>query len=376
MSTSQNRVVPSFRVELSSDEIDEVLSSVEQVMRSGQLILGPYSALFESEFAKSVGADCAVTVNSGSSALEIVARCVGVKDREVLVPVNTNFATAAAVIAAGAKPVFYDGGLFPDLSDIERRLTEQTAMLIVVHVGGYLSPDLSALQDLCRRHGIFFLEDAAHAHYSSIGEKRAGIFGDAAAFSFYPTKVITTGEGGMIVTNDSKLAALSRQFRDQGKDSSGLIHVVMGNSWRITEMGAALGLVQLRSLARDTDYRRGVINYYEQQLRNNPLISFPAEPSDLTTSGYKCIALLRPGFSRKEVTARILDLGVQLGRPVYEVPLHRQPVFQEWVDSAFPIADDFCDRHICLPLWRSIPPEDQQAVVNAFNTLAERWEAA
>jgi dTDP-4-amino-4,6-dideoxygalactose transaminase len=360
-------------VALTEDEITETLANVERVLRSGRLMLGPFTELFEEEFGKYTGCEHAIAVNSGTSALEIAIRCSGLNGGHALVPTNTNFATAKAVVACGGDLEFYDSGLYPEVADIERRITVRTKMLIVVHIGGYISPALSHLRDLCQRRGIFLLEDAAHAHNSVLGERPAGSFGHAAAFSFFPTKVLTTGEGGMIVTSDAKIAALARQYRDQGKDSNGM-HVVMGNSWRLTEMGAVLGLAQLRSFNRDCAYRHRMMRSYERALRMHRLLSFPDEVAGLKPSGYKCIALLHSGISRSDLAETLLRFGVQLGRPVYAVPLHRQPVFQRWVNSAYPVADEFCERHICLPLWRAITDKQRDAVVEGLWNVEGLWQ--
>ncbi len=369
MSTTPHLKVPSLMVGFNEDEIARVLRDAEEILRSGRLILGPFTEKFEAEFARAVGTEHAVAVNSGTTALEVVLRAIEVCGREVLVPSNTNFASAAAAVYAGGKVVLYDGGLYPDWEDVRRKITSKTAALIVVHIGGYLSPELNEMVEYCRERNVFFLEDAAHAHHASLKGARAGSFGDAGAFSFFPTKVMTTGEGGMITTDDGELAEKARMYRDQGKDSTGLYHRVMGNSWRVTEIGASMGLAQLASLDRDTAYRQKVIRLYEAELGESSVFDFPDTDPEMKPSGYKCVVVLRPSQDRKSLEETLTARGVQLGRPVYELPLHKQPVFQPVSSGNYPVCEDFCNRHTCLPLWRSISSEQQTAVIEAIQSL-------
>ena len=358
-------MIPPYLLDITPEEAAYTLRQIKTILQTGRLTLGPFSEEFEQEFAQIVGISDAVSVNSGSTALEIIFRALGVSGRDVLVPTNTNFATAAAAINAGANVVLFDGGLYPSVEDIASKISHRTAAVVVVHIGGYISEDTQKIREICDRRGIFFVEDAAHAHHATLNGRHAGSFGHAAAFSFYPTKVVTTGEGGMIVTNNGRLAEVARRMRDQGKDASGDIHTFMGNSWRLTEMGSALGLTMMRSLRRDTEYRRAVMSRYERELDGCPGLSFPRAAPGMGPSGYKSIALLAPGVDRAAFVEAMSGEGVGMSRPVYAFPLHRQPIFRSLPGGPFPLADDFCARHICFPLWRSIPSEQQDAVIAA-----------
>jgi len=364
-------VVPPFAIDLREPEIAMAVAGFQEVLRSGRLILGPKARKFEEDFASVVGVAHGVAVNSGSTALEVIYRHIGVAGKEVLVPTNTNFATAAAVLHAGGTPVFFDGGLYPDVDDIATKITDKTAAVVVVHIGGYVSPQVLALRAMCYERGLVFVEDAAHAHCATLDGMQAGSFGHAAAFSFFVTKVITTGEGGMIVTNDKELADHARSFRDQGKDSTGLYHINMGNSWRLTEAGAVIGLSMLPTLEGDTVIRQEIMNRYETELASCPGLEFPRLPAGMRPSGYKSVALLDDGKQRERFGRLLREHGVTIARPVYEVPLHRQPVFQPWVSGAFPEADDFCDSHICLPLWRNITDNQVERVIGAVRLACD-----
>jgi len=213
------RTVPAARIEFRPEDRRWIAGRIEEILESGQLTLGPYGRAFEEGFAKLCGVEHAVAVNSGTAALEISLRALGVEGRDVLVPANTFFATVAAVVHAGGRPVLTDTdpetfGTAPE--EIERRLTPDSVGFVVVHIGGVVTPRMPELQELARRKGLFLVEDAAHAHGSSFDGTAAGAFGAAAAFSFYPTKVMTAAEGGMITTNDARVAEEARIYRDQG----------------------------------------------------------------------------------------------------------------------------------------------------------------
>ncbi|WP_280489885.1 DegT/DnrJ/EryC1/StrS family aminotransferase [Nocardia carnea] len=357
-------IVP-FTAALPDTEIPAVLAAVEQILQSGNLVLGQHTEAFEARVAGMAGTRYAVAVNSGSTALEIIFRGLGVAGRTVLVPTNTNYATAAAALHAGARVQLYDAGLYPDRADIAARLAPDVAAVVVVHIGGYLSPDLPELARMCHRAGVALIEDAAHAHGARLTATPAGGFGTAAAWSFFATKVVTTGgEGGALTTDDPDLAGFARRCRNQGKDDAGH-HVVAGNSWRMTEINAAIGAAQLDHLTRDVGIRREIVDRYAAAL-TGPVLTFPVLGREDQISGHKCVALLADGIDRAAVRTAATIHGMALARGVYDQPLHRQPVFADLnIRDKFPRADKFADRHLCLPLWRGMDTSTVEQVVTA-----------
>src|SRR5580693_8302086 len=210
--------VPAARIVFPAADRAEIAAAVSEILGTGSLTLGPYTRQFEAAFAAAHGAQHAAATASGTAALDIALRVAGVQGREVIVPANTFFATAAAVAAAGATPVFADidpatFALSPQT--VTAALTPDTAAVVLVHIGGLISPDAAALRQLCVERGIALVEDAAHAHGSTYLGQPAGSFGIAAGFSFFPTKVVTSGEGGMILTGAADIEADARIYRDQ-----------------------------------------------------------------------------------------------------------------------------------------------------------------
>ena len=222
-------------------------SRSRDALTSGVLTQGPRVKDFEQRFAEFVGVEHAVAVCNGTAALELVLRHYRLEGGEVIVPTNTFLATANAVIFAGGRPVFADiaeNSLCVGLEQIRQRVTGRTRGVILVHLAGLICPEIAAIREFARPRGLFVIEDAAHAHGAEWGQCRAGALADAGAFSFFATKVMTTGEGGMITTNNPKLAQFARTFRNHGVPEGKKTHEDLGHNYRMGEISAILGLSQ------------------------------------------------------------------------------------------------------------------------------------
>ena len=367
--------VPAAKIDFDPSQRKWIADRISEVLESGQLTLGKYGQEFEQDFSKFCSSKHAIAVSSGTAALEIIFRCMDVKDKEVLVPTNTNFATVAALIRAGGIPVLMDTdaetfGTHPD--EARRRLTSSTVGIVSVHIGGIVSPHMEELVEVANKNGLWLIEDAAHAHGSSYAGTSAGTFGQAGAFSFYPTKVMTSAEGGMIVTNDDGIAEEARIYRDQGKASfSQNVHVRMGLNWRLSEPHAIIGLSHFKYLGSMISQRQAIAKIYDQELSDLDTLSLIKIPEQGVCNYYKYIVLLKDQIDRSTYKQRLRDeYGVALTGEVYEVPIHRQPVFEYLSNYPLPIADDVCARHLCLPLFASMTTDQAMQVINALkNTL-------
>jgi perosamine synthetase len=371
ISTAADRKIPAAKIQFLPEDRAWIAERIQEVLETGQLTLGKYGAEFERRFAALCGTRHAVAVNSGTSALEIILRTLEIEGRDVIVPTNTFFATAAAVVHAGGNPILVD--LDPESfavrpEDVEAAITPNTAGIVVVHIGGIVTRRMPELQRLAERRGLWLVEDAAHAHGSSYQDIKAGAFGVAGAFSFYPTKVMTSGEGGMIVTNDDRLAAEARIYRDQGKASFTVnAHVRMGYNWRMSEPHAIIGLRHLERLPEMIADRQRIAAYYDEALasfNNLDLVKIPAGGS---SNYYKYMAVLRGPRDRKALKAELREkFGVSLSGEVYEEPLHRQPVFERFTTRSLPLSEDYCARQICLPVYAGMTESEAQQVIDAL----------
>jgi dTDP-4-amino-4,6-dideoxygalactose transaminase len=366
--------VPAASIVFNDDDIAEALKLIESSLRSGQLTLGAHGQAFEEAFAARCGRKHAIAVSSGTSALEIVLRTLNIEGREVIVPDNTFFATAAAVQHAGGTPVFADADretLAISADDVLARITAQTAGVIIVHIGGIVSPELPPIEKECRRRGIFVLCDAAHAHGATLDGRDASDWGIASTYSFYPTKVMTSGEGGMIVTDDERIAEEARIYRDQGKaDFTSNFHTHLGANWRLSEVHAAIGLVQLRRLDEFIARRREVAAAYSEALWREGILEQPKAQLVEQSNFYKFVAYLPEDVDRKALKQAMRErFEVGLSGEVYEFPLHTQPVFESFARGPYPGADVVCASQVCLPVSARMTTEDAGYVVESLASL-------
>jgi perosamine synthetase len=371
--------IPPARLVFSEEDRARILGLVDASLVSGSLTLGHNGEAFEEAFAKLHRAPHAVATSSGTSALEIIFRALDLGGREVVVPANTFFATAAAVIHAGGRPRLADVSpttLCLSAACVEAALTPATAAVVLVHIGGLITPEIDGIRQLCDDRGVVLVEDAAHAHGSTWQDRPAGTFGHAAAFSFYPTKVIASGEGGMIVTADDRLAADARILRDQGKAGFlGGSHVQLGYAWRMSELHAAVGRVHLDRLEEFIGVRRRVAARYDAALAAVPGLAVMVEPEGVRSNYYKYPVLLDAGIDRVRFKAVMReDFDVACSGEVYATPLHHEPVFAG-IDiapgpGALATAEDVCARHVCLPVHSDMTDAEADQVVHAARAVA------
>jgi len=364
------REIPPVKPYFPEEDIKSIQKEVAKILKSGMLTLGEYTRRFEEEFAGVCDARYAIAVNSGTSALEIALRAIGLKNGdEVLIPTNTFTATAATVLLAGGRPVFTDidaASLCINAENVQEYITGNTKGVMAVHIGGLVCPEIKEIREICEDEDLFLIEDAAHAQGSSLGGKPAGSFGDAGCFSFYPTKVMTTGEGGIITTNTADVAQKAKVLRDQGKDSfSGNNIIEVGYNWRMTEISAAIGSTQLRKLHEFVGRRSEIASYYDGELSENVRIKPLSIPENAVSNYYKYIAFLSADVMRDDFKQKLREMGVRLSGEVYWPPLHMQPVYERLLgvkEGSFPVAEEVCRRMICLPMYSQMTMEEARYV--------------
>jgi len=367
-----NLDVPSVHIEFSKSDRQTILRRFDKCLRTGYLSQGHAVEEFEAAFAAYTGARYAVAVSSGSMAIEIAMRLLNVQHKIVLVPANAFFATAVGPIRAGAELRLVDIDpltLSPSLDALEAAWEPDVTGLIVVHMGGIVSPCIAAIRAWCDAKGIWLFEDCAHAHGSRLDGCHAGRFGVAGAFSFFATKVITGGEGGMLITDGDEFANEARLHRNLGKlDAWGSTHLRLGTNGRITEVGALIGLVQLRRLDEFIALRQMIAEQYTDRLRNCAAVR-PILPAGCS-SWYKYPVLILHDFDRQELKLALRDRGIQLAGEIYERPLHQQPALAHlFFGQHFQNAEDVCRCHICLPIHTAMSGAQVDYVVGTIRQL-------
>ncbi len=336
--------------------------------------IGKYISLFEESFASFCGVKHAVAVNNGTSALHLALVALNLQPGdEVIVPTVTYIATANAVAYCGATPVLVDvlpGTLNIDPKDIEKKITSKTKGIIPVHLYG-LPANMDEILAIARKHNLFVLEDAAEAHGATYKGKSVGSFGDCATFSFFGNKIITTGEGGMVTTNDDTLNDRLRLFRGQGMDKERRYWFpVIGYNYRMTNIQAAIGLAQLENVQPVLEHRQELARWYHEALNAySNALELPLEYSGAKHVYWMyTIFLKQADEARRDRIISALDkLGIET-RPVF-YPLHIMPIF--FNRGPFPAADAWAQRGISLPTHMDLTLEDVKHISDCIGQVLE-----
>ena len=359
------------------ESINEILQDIRLALKSGCLIDGPYGRDFERQFAEYSKVKHAILVNSGTAALEIALRYFKLNGREVIVPTNTFVATPNSVIFADGKPVFADvreDTLCIDPEDVRKKLSSRTTGIIVVHLAGLICPQMDELVQLCKEHDLFLLEDAAHAHGAMINGKMAGALSDAGCFSFYPTKIMTSGLGGMITTDDSNLAEAACLMRAHGQNSQGQM-LMLGDEWRLSEIAAIVGKHQLQHLDQFVNRRNEIAECYNTLLGNVAGISLFQTPINIRNSYYKYPIKLDEGTDREKLANMLgKEYGIETGH-IYYPPCHLHPFYMESFgtrEGDLPVSESVLKRVLCLPMHVAMTNEDAIYVAESVKTLCNK----
>ena len=366
-------MLPGFKLELAPEVAERASQDIASLLRSAQhLTMGAWGDRLEQTFAQAVGTKHAVAVATGTAALEILLRSADVTGKEVIVPSNTFGATVVAVLRAGGTPVFCDiapRGLVAGRAEIEEVLSSRTGAVVVVHIGGVIDDSTEEIGRLCADRRIPLIEDAAHATGSTFDGKGPGSYGVGAGFSFFNTKVLSTGEGGMLATNSDDVADLARLLRDHAKDSLGGM-ATTGGSWRLTEPTAVLGVHQLAHLPLTISGRNRVAMEYVERLC--------AAEIEVLTPGERCASnwykvIVRTPRTTPAVVERALRArGIQLAGRVYAVPCHRQEAFRSFVTGPLPNTDTHAADHVCLPIHSTMTGADVERVTDVLREILDR----
>jgi perosamine synthetase len=347
----------------------EEKQAVLEVLESGALTQGKYVAAFEEAFASFHNASNAIAMNSGTSALvaTLMAHGIAAGD-EVIVPAFSFFATASSVLSVGARPIFAD--IDPSTfclspTDAEAMITPRTVAIMPVHLYGHPA-DMPSFQNLCERYGLLLLEDAAQAHGAAVAGKSVGAWGTA-GFSFYATKNMMTIEGGMVLTADADLARKLRAIRNHGMTAP-YVHELSGGNFRMSELSAALGLVQLKKLPGWTEQRRANAQYYSANLGS---VAVPSESPGARHVYHQYTVRVPEKVDRDAVVQALNAQGIG-ARVYYPTPLYSQPVFQRAFRSmSLPESERAARQVVSLPVHPALTDQERTFIVSAVNAVCE-----
>jgi perosamine synthetase len=363
MTSADASVAPGYRIRLAHPDVgDDEAEAIRRVLGSGVLTNGPMTRQFEETFAARHQVAHAVALSNGTVALTAIYLSLGIgPGDEIIVPSMTFISSATSVLHAGATPVFAD--VLPDIftldpDDVARRITPRTRAILAVHYGGQPA-DMTELQAIADDAKIDLLEDAAQAHGSTYAGRPVGGLGRAAMFSFTPTKNITTGEGGLVTTQDGSLAARLRLLRNHGQTSL-YRHATLGYNWRITEMQAAMGVVQLGKLDEILARKRGNERILTELLTSVASIKPPVTRPDRQHTFMLFTTLIE---DRDAVRQHLLDSGIEVR--LYFPPAHRQPVFAS-TGYVLPVTEYLAAHMLSLPFHSRLGRGDLGTIADAI----------
>ena len=367
-----------IKVPLSSpDIIEKDIESVVRVMKTRFLSIGPKVVEFEKRMGRFAGTKYAVAVNSGTSALHLIIRGLGIGEGDVVITTPFSFiASSNCILFEKARPLFIDieeDTLNLDADKVEEKLESmgreelaKVKALLVVDAFGQPA-DWDRFTEIARRYNLLLIEDSAEALGSEYKGRKCGSFGEASVFAFYPNKQITTGEGGILVTDDAELARLARSMRSQGRGESGewLDHERLGYNFRMDELSAALGCSQMERIEEILEKRAKVAEMYEEKLTEVEEVQVPyIAPYVSRMSWFVYVVRLKRGIDRNKVIKYLNEEGVQC-KP-YFTPIHLQPFYRKmfgYKEGDFPITEDVTGRTIALPFFNNLKEEQIDYVV-------------
>lgn len=369
---------------------DADIQAVVEVLKSDWLTTGPKVGEFEERFAARVGAKHAVSFSSGTAALHAAAFAAGLKSGDEAITTPMTFcATANCVLYQGAAPVFADVSadtLNLDPREVSKRVSSRTKAIIAVDYAGHPA-DLAALRDLAAQRGLLLIEDACHALGAENLGKRVGGIADMTVFSFHPVKHLTTGEGGMVTTNDAKLAETLRRFRNHGISSEARQRqqsgqwfyemVLLGFNYRLTDIACALGISQLEKLEANLARRRAIAVRYTRAFRELPAVTVPAVREGVEPAWH----LYPVRLKLEALTAGRGDIfralrAENLGVNVHYIPVHKHPYYRDrfgYKGGEYPVAENAYERLISLPMFHAMTDGDVEDVIAAVNKVCEAY---
>ena len=339
---------------------------------------GKFVKKFEQDFAKKVNRNYGIAVSSGTAALDIAVKALGINEGdEVIMPTFTIISCVNQIIRSGAKPVFVDSDPETwnmDISQIEAKITKRTKAIMIVHIYG-LPVDIEPILKLAQKYNLKIIEDASEMIGQTYKNKQCGSFGDISTFSFYPNKHITTGEGGMIVTNDDELAEKCKSLRNLCfQAQKRFVHEDLGWNYRMTNLQAAVGLAQLETLDKHIKRKREIGNLYNELLTDIEEIQLPLKRTEYAENIYWVYGIVLKNNLKAEQIMKMLAAEGIGSRPFF-YPLHLQPVFTKkgmFVNEKYPVAENLAEKGFYIPSGLGITNEQINTVAKKLKQIIKK----
>jgi perosamine synthetase len=372
-----------YKIPLSKPDITFAeKKAVLRVLETPHLSLGKKYIEFQNKMAKFAGVKYAVAVNSGTSGLHLIIRALGISQGDEVITTPFSFiASSSCILYEKAKLVFIDideKTFNIDVSKIEEKITPKTKAILAVDVFSHPA-DWKKLQEIAKKYKLFLIEDSAEALGSEYFDKKCGSFGDAGIFAFYPNKQITTGEGGIILTNNKKIAELCASMANQGRENKNnkwLEHVRLGYNYRLDEMSCALGLAQLSRIKEIIRKRQKVANLYNNKLKNFEGLEIPYVAKNCKLSWFVYVVKLAEnlaGPKRDKIIQEMAKKGIQCSN--YFQPIHLQPFYCRelgFKEGDFPIAENISKRTLALPFYNNLSESEIDFIAKTLKQIIQK----
>jgi perosamine synthetase len=370
-----SKLIRSSKPFFPKEDLEPLLADIRRILEEGQFRNGENVKTFEAMVARYIGVGGAVAFDSDSSAYETALRFFNPSGGEVVVCTNSFISVPNSVVNSGGKVVFADikaDTLSMDSESLLQNLTPNTRGVIVTHIAGFPNPDLKTILKICQDHHLFLIEDATHAIGATVSNQKVGSFGDAAVFAFTPTKVLTTGEGGMLVTNNSELREFAKRYRYYGSGFGKTEFADLGRHMMLPEVSAVLGIYQLRRLEEFLKRRNEIAKIYNEAFKDTPDMQTIACPTENRCSYYKYPLILNKKTDKHAFTQTLFeDFGIETGTVFYP-PCHLQEVYKKIGASSYgslSAAEDVLSRTITLPMHAALCDEDALFVTQKISQL-------
>ena len=360
-------------------DINYILEIYRKILKgNGTLRMGKYVKRFENQFAKYIGVKHSISTTSCTTALETIFNSLNLdKKSEIIIPCQSYISTASTIIRCGAKPIIIeiDKNYNLDFEDLKRKINKNTKAVVIVHFGGCISEKIFEIKKFLKSKKIILVEDAAHSLGASYNNIKAGNLGDISAFSFYSTKMITTGEGGMIATNNKILAKKCAQFRSRGLklNSKNEVYSQLGTNFRMTEFQAILGLVQLNKINKFVKHRNSIAKLYNKILSQNLDdidVILPSINTNSTNAFWRYIVVLNKKQKRSKKISKLRSLSIDAIYS-YQPLLHKQLIIKKIFKKKLSLvnSEKYCARHIMLPIHYKISKKDATFIANTLSKI-------
>lgn len=378
--------IPLTDIDLGQEE----MNAIEEVLKSKWLTMGEVTRKFEADFAEYHGVKHAIAVTNCTAALHMAHQALGIKEGdEVICPSLTFVATANSILYVGATPVFADIRSLEDLNispdSIIEKITPRTRAITVMHYGGYPC-DMDMIIQIAKKHDLYIVEDAAHAPGAVFNGKKAGTIGDVGCFSFFSNKNMTTGEGGMIVTDNDDLADKLKLIRSHGMTSLTMDRhkghaysydvIDFGFNYRMDEIRAAMGIVQLKKLKKNIELRQIIVKLYRKKLNGIKEIKIPFDNYSQESSYHIFPIILSLGINRKKFIDMMREKGIQTS--IHYPPVHLFSFYRDkfgFEKGMLPVTEEVCNREVTLPLYPHMDTEAIDYIAGAIDSIIRSKEA-